>query len=43
MNLKFISDETLTDLRTNYEDYKEYYYRKDNDWFEAYLVSLEGY
>lgn len=35
--LKFISEETLQDLRTNYEAYKEYYYEKDDNWFQHYL------
>ncbi|MFD1851407.1 DUF6339 family protein [Oceanobacillus bengalensis] len=37
MKLSFISDETLMDLRTNYEAYKEHYYLKDNDWFDTYF------
>lgn len=41
MNLKFLSEETLIDLRTNYEAYKEYYYNKDEDWFNQYF-SQEG-
>lgn len=41
MKLSFISDETLMDLRTNYESYKEYYHTKDNDWFDRYF-SEEG-
>nr|WP_263327086.1 DUF6339 family protein [Neobacillus sp. Marseille-Q6967] len=37
MKLSFISDETLMDLRTNYDSYKEHYYTKDNDWFDLYF------
>lgn len=37
MKLKFIADETLMDLRTNYEAYKEYYYTKDDEWFDSYF------
>lgn len=37
MKLKFISDDTLMDLRTNYEAYKEHYYSKDDDWFNRYF------
>lgn len=35
--LKFISEETLQDLRTNYDAYKEHYYQKNNDWFDEYF------
>ncbi|MFC0300532.1 DUF6339 family protein [Virgibacillus soli] len=41
MKLTFLSDETLQDLRTNYEEYKEHYYTKDDAWFNDYL-SLNG-
>jgi hypothetical protein len=37
MKLKFISDETLMDLRTNVDAYKEHYYNKDNQWFGTYF------
>lgn len=37
MKLKFLSDETLMDLRTNYETYKSHYYNKDHEWFEQYF------
>lgn len=37
MNVKFISDDTLLDLRTNYEEYKVHYYNKDDEWFDAYF------
>ncbi|WP_235848392.1 DUF6339 family protein [Litchfieldia alkalitelluris] len=37
MKLKFISDETLTDLRTNYEEYKTYYHNQDHTWFDNYF------
>ncbi|SHG56107.1 DUF6339 family protein [Ornithinibacillus halophilus] len=37
MKLKFISEETLMDLRTNYSTYKDYYYTKDNFWFDNYF------
>ena len=36
MKLRFLADETLMDLRTNYETYKEHYYHKDHDWFDQY-------
>lgn len=41
MKLKFISDDTLGDLRTNYEAYKKHYYTRDNVWFNEYF-SQEG-
>lgn len=37
MKLKFISDETLMDLRTNYDAYKEHYYNKNHQWFDEYF------
>ncbi|MFJ5762778.1 DUF6339 family protein [Neobacillus sp. NPDC093182] len=37
MKLSFITDETLMDLRTNYDSYKEHYYTKDNVWFDNYF------
>ncbi|WP_226036723.1 DUF6339 family protein [Aquibacillus saliphilus] len=37
MKLKFLSDETLMDLRTNYDAYNEHYYSKDDQWFNTYL------
>ncbi|WP_227521477.1 DUF6339 family protein [Bacillus alkalisoli] len=37
MKLKFISDETLLDLRGNYEAYKEHYYNENHQWFNDYL------
>jgi hypothetical protein len=37
MKLKFLSDETLIDLRTNFDSYKEHYYNKDDQWFDAYF------
>jgi hypothetical protein len=37
MKLHFISDETLLDLRTNYEAYKTNYYNKNEEWFEGYF------
>ncbi|WP_244986979.1 DUF6339 family protein [Oceanobacillus caeni] len=37
MKLEFVSDETLMDLRTNYNAYKENYYNKDNQWFDDYF------
>lgn len=37
MKLTFISDQTLIDLRTNYEEYKTYYYEADNEWFDHYF------
>ncbi|MCU9614874.1 DUF6339 family protein [Caldibacillus lycopersici] len=38
MKLKFISDDTLMDLRTNFDAYKEYYYEKDSPWFRGYFA-----
>lgn len=38
MKLKFISDETLMDLRTNFDAYKEHYYAKNNQWFDSYFA-----
>jgi hypothetical protein len=37
LKLKFISDETLMDLRTNFDAYKEHYYTLDNRWFDHYF------
>ncbi len=37
MKLQFISEETLADLRNNFEDYKQYYYNRDDDWFNQYF------
>jgi len=37
MKLTFISVETLTDLRTNYEEYKTHYYDANHEWFEKYF------
>jgi hypothetical protein len=37
MKLHFISDETLLDLRTNYEAYKTNYYNRNEEWFEGYF------
>jgi len=37
MKIKFLSEETLLDLRTNYSSYKTHYYRKDNNWFDEYF------
>lgn len=41
MKLKFLSKETLIDLRTNYEAYKEHYYNRNDEWFGKYF-SQEG-
>jgi len=41
MRLKFISDETLKDLRTNFHAYKKFYYSWDKEWFSEYF-STEG-
>lgn len=37
MKLKFLSTETLIDLRTNYGAYKEHYYNRDDEWFDQYF------
>ncbi|WP_442600031.1 DUF6339 family protein [Neobacillus sp. D3-1R] len=37
MKLKFFSDETLLDLRTNYEAYKTNYYEQNKEWFDDYF------
>lgn len=41
MKLKFISDECLMDLRSNFDAYKSHYYNQDHQWFEGYF-SEEG-
>ncbi|MDM5332130.1 DUF6339 family protein [Ureibacillus composti] len=41
MKLKFLSEDTLQDLRANFESYKEHYYKKDDAWFDKYF-SQEG-
>ncbi|MGE7666650.1 DUF6339 family protein [Ureibacillus composti] len=41
MKLKFLSEDTLQDLRANFESYKEHYYKKDDAWFDEYF-SQEG-
>lgn len=37
MKLQFISEETLADLRNNYQEYKQYYYSRDEVWFNQYF------
>lgn len=37
MKLQFISEETLADLRNNFEDYIQYYYTQNNEWFNRYF------
>jgi hypothetical protein len=37
VKLSILSDETLMDLRTNYDSYKEHYYLRDNTWFNQYF------
>ncbi|MBM7660403.1 hypothetical protein JOC85_001170 [Bacillus mesophilus] len=37
MKMKFLTDETLIDLRTNYDAYKEHYYNKNDQWFNDYF------
>ncbi|MFV8829535.1 DUF6339 family protein [Alkalihalobacterium sp. APHAB7] len=37
MKLQFISDETLMDLRSNYDAHKDHYYTKNNEWFNDYF------
>ncbi|MCA1054301.1 hypothetical protein LCM10_04815 [Rossellomorea aquimaris] len=39
MKLKFISDECLMDLRSNFDAYKSYYYNQDHLWFDEYFSS----
>ncbi|WP_244322170.1 DUF6339 family protein [Bacillus luti] len=41
MKLQFISEDTLQDLRMNFNDYKGVYYQKDDTWFREYF-SHEG-
>ncbi|MDW0113273.1 DUF6339 family protein [Sporosarcina saromensis] len=38
MKIKFLSENTLQDLRVNYDTYKEHYYSKDNTWFNGYFA-----
>lgn len=37
MKLKYISEETLADLRTNYHAYQSHYYNADDAWFDNYF------
>lgn len=37
MKLKFLSIDTLSDLKINNNAYLKYYYRKDSEWFDKYL------
>ncbi|WP_240758353.1 DUF6339 family protein [Lysinibacillus sp. SGAir0095] len=37
MKIKFLSEDTLQDLRVNFETYKTNYYKKDDAWFDAYF------
>jgi hypothetical protein len=37
MKLKFLSDETLMDLRNNFHAYKEHYFNKNHQWFDQYF------
>ncbi|MEK4715717.1 hypothetical protein [Sporosarcina sp. FSL K6-5500] len=37
MKLKYISEETLADLRTNYTAYQSHYYNADDAWFDDYF------
>lgn len=37
MKLIYISNETLIELRTNYEEYKTHYYEANNKWFDHYF------
>jgi len=37
MKIKFLSEDTLQDLRVNFETYKTHYYKKDDAWFDAYF------
>ncbi len=38
MKLKFISENTLQDLRVNYEAYKEHYHNQNDEWFDSYFA-----
>ncbi|GGA80162.1 DUF6339 family protein [Ornithinibacillus halotolerans] len=42
MKLKFLADETLMDLRTNFPTYKEHYFNRDNEWFDRYFQENNG-
>ena len=37
MKMKFLSEDTLQDLRVNFETYKTHYYKKDDAWLDAYF------
>jgi hypothetical protein len=37
LKLKFISDECLMDLRSNFDAYKSHYYNQNHQWFEGYF------
>lgn len=37
MKVKFLADETLMDLRNNFEAYKEHYYSQNHQWFNNYF------
>lgn len=37
MKIKFLSEDTLQDLRANFETYKTHYYKKDDEWFDEYF------
>ncbi|WP_339252960.1 DUF6339 family protein [Sporosarcina sp. FSL W8-0480] len=41
MKIKFLSENTLQDLRVNFDAYKEHYYIKESEWFDSYF-SKEG-
>ena len=41
MKLKIIAEDTLQDLRVNYEAYSNYYYERNGNWFDSYF-SEEG-
>lgn len=41
MKIKFLSEDTLQDLRANFDTYKDYYFSKEQTWFESYF-SKEG-
>lgn len=37
MKIKFLSEDTLQDLRVNFETYKTHYYNQDDEWFNTYF------
>ncbi|HWJ78238.1 MAG TPA: DUF6339 family protein [Niallia sp.] len=37
MKIKFLSEDTLQDLRVNFDTYKTHYYKKEDAWFDTYF------